>query len=81
MREKRTSVELIHEGGHAAEVEIDLHDTDESWSPTMSMDDALLTEQVKAVHKDLPGSICSTAACAGFETTCQRSSVTPCAKF
>jgi hypothetical protein len=47
MREKRKTVELIHEGGYAAEVEIELHYTDESWSPTMSMDDARKLETVR----------------------------------
>jgi hypothetical protein len=32
----RTSKEIIHEGKYAAEVEIELHYSDESWSPTMS---------------------------------------------
>ena len=51
MREKRNSVELIHESGYAAEVEIELHYTDESWSPSMSLDD---TRKLKAVRLALP---------------------------
>jgi len=47
MREKRKSTELIHEGGFAAEVEIELHYTDESWSPTMSLNDARKLEAVR----------------------------------
>jgi hypothetical protein len=47
MREKRKMTELIHEGGYAAEVEIELHYTDESWSPTMSLDDARKLETVR----------------------------------
>ena len=47
MREKQRSVELIHESGYAAEVEIELHYTDESWSPTMSLDDARKLETVR----------------------------------
>jgi hypothetical protein len=47
MRDRRKSIELIHEGGYAAEVEIELHYTDESWSPTMSMDDAHKLETVR----------------------------------
>jgi hypothetical protein len=43
----KKSIELIHEGGYAAEVEIELHYTDESWSPTMSMDDARKLETVR----------------------------------
>ena len=44
IRKKRTK--LIHEGKYAAEVEIELEYTDESWSPTMSGDDALKLEAV-----------------------------------
>jgi hypothetical protein len=36
----RKRKEFIHEGKYAAEVEIELHYSDESWSPTMSADDA-----------------------------------------
>jgi hypothetical protein len=46
MRVKRT-VELIHEGRFAAEVEIELHYTDESWSPTMSGADAFKLEAMR----------------------------------
>jgi hypothetical protein len=49
----RKSIELIHERGYAAEVEIELHYTDESWSPTMSMDDARKLEAVRlALRRD-----------------------------
>ena len=40
------SKELIHEGKYAAEVEIELEYTDETWSPTMSGADALKLETV-----------------------------------
>jgi hypothetical protein len=42
----KKSIKLIHEGKYAAEVEIELHYTDESWSPTMSADDARKLETV-----------------------------------
>ena len=42
----RKSIKLIHEGHYAAEVEIELHYSDESWSPTMSLDDARKLETV-----------------------------------
>jgi hypothetical protein len=42
----RKSTKLIHEGGYAAEVDIDLHYSDESWSPTMTADDARKLESV-----------------------------------
>jgi len=47
----RKSIELIHEGGYAAEVEIELHYTDESWSPAMSLDDARKLEAVRRALK------------------------------
>ncbi len=40
MNRIRPSTELIREGKYAAEVDIKLEYTDESWSPTMSGDDA-----------------------------------------
>ncbi len=42
----RKSTKLIHEGRYAAEVEIDLHYSDDSWSPTMTAADALKLETV-----------------------------------
>lgn len=47
MRTKRKLIELIHEGKYAAEVEIELFYTEESWSPTMSLDDAKKLEAVR----------------------------------
>jgi hypothetical protein len=44
---KRKSTKLIHEGKYAAEVDIELEYTDESWSPTMSGDDALKLDAVR----------------------------------
>jgi hypothetical protein len=42
----KKSIKLIHEGKYAAEVEIELHYGDESWSPTMSAADARKLETV-----------------------------------
>jgi hypothetical protein len=42
----RKSIKLIHEGKYAAEVEIELHYSDDSWSPTMSAVDARKLEIV-----------------------------------
>jgi hypothetical protein len=42
----RKSTKLIHEGKYAAEVEVELHYSDESWSPTMSAADARKLEAV-----------------------------------
>ena len=43
----RKSIKLIREGKYAAEVAIDLHYSDESWSPTMSLDDARKLDTVR----------------------------------
>ena len=43
---RKKSTKLIHEGKYAAEVEIELEYTEESWSPTMSGDDARKLETV-----------------------------------
>lgn len=47
MTRSRKSIELIHESGYAAEVEIELHYTDESRSPSMSINDARKLEAVR----------------------------------
>ena len=44
---KRNSVKLIHEGGYAAEVTVELVYDEESWSPTMSLDDARKLDTVR----------------------------------
>jgi hypothetical protein len=43
----KKSVKLVREGKYAAEVDIDLHYSDESWSPTMSVDDARKLDAVR----------------------------------
>jgi hypothetical protein len=47
MTMNRRSKEFIHEGKYAAEVEIELEYSDESWSPTMSADDARKLDAVR----------------------------------
>jgi hypothetical protein len=51
MSTKRSSTELIREGNYAAEVVIELLYSDESWSPTMSLDDAKKLETVRLALK------------------------------
>ena len=51
MRPKRKSTELIHEGKYAAEVIVELTYSDESWSPTMSLEDARKLETVRLALK------------------------------
>ena len=38
---------LIHEGDYAAEVEIDLVESDEGWSPYLTLEDAEKLDQVR----------------------------------
>ena len=47
MTRTRKSKEIIHEGHYAAEVDIELEYSDESWSPTMSLNDAQKLEAVR----------------------------------
>jgi len=44
---KRQCKKLVHEGQYVAEVEIELIDTDEGWSPYLSLDDALKLDDVR----------------------------------
>lgn len=64
----RNMTELIHEGKYAAEVPIELHYSDESWSPTMSLDDA---KKLEAARLALRGGDIAEAAKYGrvFELT------------
>ena len=47
-RETRKHTEIIHEGKYAAEVEIEFHYSNESWSPTMSANDAKKLDAVRS---------------------------------
>ena len=44
---KRHHKKLIHEGRYGAEVDIELIDTDEGWSPYLSLDDAQKLDDVR----------------------------------
>ena len=44
---KRRHKKLIHEGQYVAEVDIELIDTDEGWSPYLSLDDAQKLDDVR----------------------------------
>lgn len=44
---KRRHKKLVHEGQYVAEVEIELIDTDEGWSPYLSLDEALKLDDVR----------------------------------
>ncbi len=47
MTSERKTSKLTREGSYLAEVEIALHYSDESWSPTMSLDDAKRLDEVR----------------------------------
>jgi len=44
---KRHHKKYIHEGQYVAEVEVELLDTDEGWSPYLSLDDAKRLDDVR----------------------------------
>ena len=54
MRKKRYS-KLVQEGGYVAEVDLDLIESDEGWSPYVSLDDAYKLDDVRDAlrHGDL----------------------------
>lgn len=43
----RHHTKLVHEGQYAAEVDVDLIDTDTEWSPYLSLPDAQKLDQVR----------------------------------
>jgi hypothetical protein len=43
----RKLTKLIHEGDFLAEVDVELQVTDDSWSPTLSVDDAMKLDAVR----------------------------------
>jgi len=47
MKKKRHHKKLIHEGQYVAEVDIELIDADEGWSPYLSLDDAQKLDDVR----------------------------------
>ena len=47
----RRRVKYVHEGRYVAEVEVDLIDSDASWSPCLSLDDAYKLDEVRMALK------------------------------
>ncbi len=45
---KRRVTKLIHQGWYAAEVDVDLLDSEEGWAPYLSLEDALKLDEVRA---------------------------------
>lgn len=52
---KRHQTKLVHEGQYVAEVNVELIDTDDEWSPYLSLEDALKLDDVREAlrHRDL----------------------------
>jgi hypothetical protein len=44
---KRGYTKLVHEGEYIAEVNVELIESDESWSPYLSLDDAYKLDEVR----------------------------------
>ncbi|WP_300088142.1 hypothetical protein [uncultured Nitrosomonas sp.] len=50
MNTKR-KIKFIHEGQYVAEVQVEVIETENSWSPTLSLDDALKLDDVREALK------------------------------
>lgn len=44
---KRKHIKYVHEGKYVAQVEVELIDTDDGWSPYLSLDDAYKLDDVR----------------------------------
>jgi hypothetical protein len=44
---RRRHTKLVHEGQYVAEVDVELVDTDEGWSPYLSLEDAQKLDDVR----------------------------------
>ena len=57
---KRRTRKLVHEGSYVAEVEVDLIDADEGWSPYLSVEDAYKLDDVRDALRrgDLAAAAC-----------------------
>ena len=44
---KRRHIKLVHEGRYVAQVEVELIETDEGWSPYLSLEDAYKLDDVR----------------------------------
>jgi len=52
MANTRKQIKYIHEGYYVAELEIELQDSDDSWSPTMSLDTAYKLDDIRDALKN-----------------------------
>ena len=49
---KRRHTKFIHEGEYVAEVDVELIDTDEGWSPYLSLEDAQKLDDVREAFRN-----------------------------
>lgn len=49
---KRQHTKLVHEGQYVAEVDIELIETDEGWSPYLSLEDAYKLDDVRSALRE-----------------------------
>ena len=49
---KRHYTKIIHEGQYAAEVDVNLIDTDNGWSPYLSVEDTQKLDEVRKALRD-----------------------------
>jgi hypothetical protein len=47
MMKKKHNTKLVHEGQYVAEVDVELLDTDEGWSPYLSLEDGYRLDDVR----------------------------------
>lgn len=47
----RRKIKFVHQGQYVAEVAVEVSDTDDSWSPTISLDDAYKLDEVRDALK------------------------------
>jgi len=48
----RKHTKMVHEGKYAAEVEVEIIDSEKSWSPYLSLEDARKLDQVRQLLRD-----------------------------
>jgi len=49
---KRKHIKLVHEGKYVAEVEIEIMDSENAWSPYLSLEDALRLDSVREALRE-----------------------------
>lgn len=56
---RRSRTKLIHEGKYVAEVDVELIETDEGWSPYLSLEDAYKLDDVREALRrgDIGGAV------------------------